>query len=243
MFLLGNCKGGVYLTLIMLMLLIPKEKYVRKKWLKIIGTFTVAGVSMLSSFLPTITSLINMSVARHEGSEVATVVINSGGMLIQKLSPMYAISNPIDFVRMFVKTMIENLDVYLGQMLGYRTAWSAQAIYLVVLLPFLVLLILSSMNTEEKEFKIGIWNKIAILGILLFELLGMQIIFLAETSIYSQTIIGFQGRYFILFLPCILLLFRSEDLVFKEKKECLYIGYSMAQIMYWYFFLRMFMLY
>lgn len=241
--LLSNCKGGVYLTLILLMFLIPKEKIVRKKWFKMIGLFAVAGVCMLGSFLPTIISWINMSIARHEGTEVATEVINSGGMIAQKLSPMYAISNPIDFVRMFVQTMVENLDVYLGQMLGYRTAWSAQAIDLVVLIPFLVLLILSAINEEKSTFKIGIWSKMCIFGILLFELIGMQIIFLAETSIYNQTIIGFQGRYFILFLPCILLLFRNEGLVFKEKKECLYIGYSMAQLVYWYFFLRMFMLY
>lgn len=242
-FLLGNCKGGVYLSLILLMFFIPRKKYIQKKWFKIAGTLVVAGISMLSSFLPTIVSWINFSMARHEGTDVASELINSGGMLVQKLSPMYAISNPMDFAKMFVQTMIENLDVYLGQMLGYRTAWSAQPIYLVVLLPFLVILILSAVSEEKTEFKINIWSKMGLLGILLFELLGMQMIFLAETSIYSQTIIGFQGRYFILFLPCILLLFRSEGLVFKEKKEGLYIGYSMAQLVYWYFFLRMFMLY
>lgn len=242
-FLLSNCKGGVYLTLILLMFLSPKEKLARKKILKMLGLVAVAGVCMLASFLPTIISWINFSVARHEGTEAASELINSGGVVVQKLSPLYAISNPIDFVRMFVQTMVENMDIYLGQLLGYRTAWSAQAIYLVVLIPFLVLLILSVMNEEDKELKISIWSKIGILAILLFELIGMQMIFLAETSVYSQTIIGFQGRYFILFLPCILLLFRSEGLMFKEKKEYLYIGYSMAQLVYWYFFLRMFMLY
>lgn len=241
-FLLGNCKGGVYLTLLLLMIFIPKDKYVQKKWIKFIGILSVAGVSMLSSFLPTILSWINMSMARHEGTEAASVVINSGGMLAQKLSPMYVFSNPVDFVRMFVQTMIENLDVYLGQILGYRTAWSAQPIYLVVLVPFLILLILSVIEKEQEKFEIGFWQKMGILGILLFELLGMQIIFLGETPMYSQTIIGFQGRYFILFLPCILLLFRNEGLIYKEKKEYLYIIFSMAQLVYWYFFIRMFMM-
>lgn len=242
-FLLGNCKGGVYLSLIVLMLFIPKEKYVRKKWLKIVGTLAIAGVSMMAAFLPTIISWFNLSVARHEGTEEATVVINSGGMMAQKLSPMFAVSNPIEFVRMFVQTLVERLDIYLGQMLGYRTAWSAQAISLVILFPFLVLLILSVIEKEPKKLEIGFCGKIGILGILLVELIGMQIIFLGETPMYSKTIVGFQGRYFILFLPCILLLFRNDGLVFKGKKEHLYIGYSMAQLVYWYFFLRMFMLY
>ena len=242
-FLLGNCKGGVYLTLILLMLFIPKEKYVRRKWFKIMGTLGVAGMSMMRAFLPTIISWFNLSVARHEGTEEASVIINSGGMVAQKLSPMFVISNPIDFVRMFVQTMVEKLDVYLGQMLGYRTAWSAQAISLVILLPFLVLLILSAIEKEPKKFEMGFCGKTGVFGILLFELIGMQIIFLGETPMYNETIIGFQGRYFILFLPCILLLFRNEGLVFKEKREHLYIMYSMAQLVYWYFFLRMFMMY
>ena len=242
-FLLGNCKGGVYLTLILLMAFIPKERYIRKKWLKCMGILAVAGISMLGSFLPTVISWINMSLARHEGTEAASEVINTGGMVAQKLSPMFVFSNPIEFLKMFVQTMIENLDVYLGQMLGYRTAWSAQAIYLVVLLPFLILIILSAICKEKEDFNVGFWSKLGIFGILLFELLGMQIIFLVETSVYSETIIGFQGRYFILFLPCILLLFRNEGLVFKEKKEHLYIVFSMAQLVYWYFFLRMFMIY
>lgn len=242
-FLLGNCKGGVYLTLILLMLFIPKEKYVQKKWFKFAGILIVAGISMLSSFLPTVISWINMSFARHEGTEAASVVINSNGAIAQKLSPVFVFSNPIEFLQMLVQTMIQNLDIYLGQMLGYRTAWSVQAIYLVVLLPFLLLLILSVISKEQEEFKIGFWVKMGISGILFLELLGMQIIFLAETPMYSQTIIGFQGRYFILFLPCILLLFRNENLIYKEKKEYLYIGFSMAQLVYWYFFIRMFMMY
>lgn len=241
-FLLGNCKGGVYLTLILLMIFIPKEKYMRRKWLKFGGILGVAGVSMLGAFLPTIISWFNNGLASQNGTQVATAVINAGGAVAQKLSPLFALSNPIEFIEMFVQTMIDNLDVYLGQMLGYRTAWSNQPIRLVVMLPFLILLILAVINKENEKFKVSEWSKLGILGILLFELVGMQMIFLVETAVGSRTINGFQGRYFILFLPCILLLFRNEAVVFKGEKEYLYPMFSVAQLVYWYFFLRMFMI-
>lgn len=241
-FLLGNCKGGVYLTLILLMLFIPKEKYVQKKWVKCAGILSVAVVSMLSSFLPTIKKWINMSVAGQKVIELVSTSNDISGIVASNLSPMYVVSNPKEFVSMFVRTVVERIDVYVGQMLGYRTAWSNEPIPLVVVLPFLILLIMSAVNKKEEKFTVNLWGKIGIVVILLIELIGMHIIFLPETSVYGKIINGFQGRYFILFLPCILLLFRNEGLEFREKKEHLYVMYSMAQLVYWYFFLRMFML-
>lgn len=241
-FILGNCKGGVYLTLILLMCFIPREKYKNKKWVKFVGILTVAAGSMMVSFLPTIRSWIFQSVARNEGVVAPSIVINSGGMVAPKLSPMFVLTNPIEFFEMFLRTMFNNLDIYLGQILGYRTAWSNKPIQLVVLLPFLILLIFAVIKSERDDLIVEFSQKAGMLGILIAELVGMQAIFLMETSIYSETIIGFQGRYFVPFLPYILLLFRKEGIVFKEKKEYLYPLYSMGQLFYLYFFLEMFMI-
>lgn len=245
-FLLGNCKGGVYLTLILLMILIPKEKYRQKKWLKFGSILGVAGVSMLGGFFSTIMSWINMSVVRNVETPnvgISNVVetLNTSESVVQRLSPGLVVNEPVRFTEMFVQTMIERMDIYLGQLLGYRTAWSNQPMDLVVLIPFLVLVILAVINREGEEFKIGSIAKTGIFAILLFELIGMHIIFLAETPIYYATIVGFQGRYFVSFLPCILLLFRNEFLVYKGKIQSVYPVFSMAQVIYWYFFLRMFM--
>ena len=106
----------------------------------------------------------------------------------------------------------------------------------------MILLIFSAIGDERDKFELKVTDKIGILGILLMELVGMQIIFLGETPTYSDIILGFQGRYFILFIPCILLLFRDENIVYKKKKDYLYLYFSMAQIFYLYFFLEMFML-
>ena len=235
---LASCKGGVYLTLTLLMILIPKEKYVKKKCLKCLIIYLIAGVVMVCTFLPTIVTWFIINPQTKNVSEV----INSGGMVAEKFSILFAVQEPVKFLRMFLKTMLSNLDVYIGQMLGYRTAWANEAISLTAMLPFLILLIFSAIGDERDKFELKVTDKIGILGILLMELVGMQIIFLGETPTYSDIILGFQGRYFILFIPCILLLFRDENIVYKKKKDYLYLYFSMAQIFYLYFFLEMFML-
>lgn len=240
-FVLGQCKGGVYLTLLLLMCFIPKERFVDKKWVRIVGMLFVAGISMVSSFLPTIMSWFVKPVVSEAPPSVSEV-INSGGAVAQKLHPYFVFEDPLGFFRMFADTMLENLDVYLGQMLGYRTAWANEPISLVVLLPFLIILLLAVVNKASEDFNITFLQKFGILAILGMEIIGMQMIFLIETPVYSDVIIGFQGRYFILFLPCILMLFRNENIYFRQKKEYLYIGFSMAQLIYWYFFLQKFML-
>lgn len=234
---LGNCKGGVYLTLIFLMCLIPKEKYAGKKWLKFGGILLVAGMSMVIAFLPT---LISWFVVMPQQANVSEV-INSGGVIAQKLSPFLVLDEPVRYVTMLIQTTLTNLDTYLGQMLGYRTAWASASISLVVMMPFLVLLILSAIGAEKEQFQISAIARWGIGGILLLEYLGMQAIFLGETPVYSDIILGFQGRYFILFLPCILLLFRNQGLVYKRNKEYLYVWFSMAQVVYMYFFIELFM--
>ena len=251
-FLLGQCKGGVYLTLILLMAFIPRDKFNGRKWMKSVGILMIAGISMISSFLPTIMSwFVRPIVAQRVSQEVTesaadiapqvSVVINSGGMVAEKLHPLYILENPISFLKMFINTMLMNLDVYLGQMLGYRTAWSNATIAMVIVLPFLILLIASVINRETEHFVLAPLARLGIAAILLVELVGLQAIFLVETPTYSDVIIGFQGRYFMLFIPCILLLFRNEGLVFKGRKEYLYPCFGMAQLLYLYFFVEMFM--
>ncbi|MDD6071720.1 MAG: hypothetical protein PUC12_13060, partial [Clostridiales bacterium] len=104
-----------------------------------------------------------------------------------------------------------------------------------------ILIILSGIKMKEDDFEISFKGRLLVFTILMIDLVGMHAIFLAETPNYSNIIIGFQGRYFILLLPCILLLIRNGGLVFKEKAEYLYPCFSMAQLVYLYFFIEMFM--
>lgn len=234
-FILGSCKGGVYLTLILLMAAIPKERFPKGKWKTCLIAVLWAGVSLLFFFAPVIARWFSLE-SIGSGQEIP--ITNAGSGTIQIA---YAVKQPVSFLMMFVRTLIEEADVYVGQALGYRTAWSNQPIALAVMLPFLVLLVLAAVKTENDDLEIPFHGKLLILGMLLIELLGMHIIFLVETSVYSPTINGFQGRYFILFIPCILLLLRHNGLVFQRGKNQLYPMFSMAQAVYLFFFIRMFL--
>ncbi len=233
-FALGSCKGGVYLTLLLLLFLIPRERFQANKWIKSIGTIAVGGISMLTAFIPTV--MIWFGLGGNESPIVNTVETVGG-----RLHLTYMFHYPIDFIKMVILTLIEKLDVYWPHMLGYRTAWSNGPIPITAMLPFLIILILAAVRTTMKDIQVSPLTRLGILGILLIEVIGMHGIFLVDTSIYSDTIIGVQGRYFVLFIPLILLLFRNNGLVFQEKKEYLYPCYSMAQLVYLYFFLEMFM--
>lgn len=234
-FILGSCKGGVYLTLILLMAAIPKERFPKGKWKTCLIAVLWAGVSLLFFFSPVIARWFSLE-SISSGKEIPITNADSGTIQIA-----YAAKQPVSFLMMFVRTLIEEADVYVGQALGYRTAWSNQPIALTVMLPFLVLLVLAAVKTENDNLEIPFRGKLLILGMLLIELLGMHIIFLVETSVYSPTINGFQGRYFILFIPCILLLLRHNGLVFQRGKKQLYPIFSMAQAVYLFFFIRMFL--
>lgn len=189
---------------------------------------------MLGSFVPVIMRWFGLG--NNESYIVNEVEIIGG-----KLHLAYMFKYPVEFIKMVILTLIENMDVYWAHMLGYRTAWSNEPIKMAVMLPFLVLLILAAVRTTEDDFQIGAGARLGILGILLIEVIGMHAIFLVDTSIYSDIIVGVQGRYFVLFIPLILLLFRNNGLVFQEKKEYIYPCCSMAQLVYLYFFLEMFM--
>lgn len=231
---LGCCKGGVYLALLLLLCFIPKEHYEGRKWLKITGVVFAGGIAMLYSFVPVMMRWFGLG---DNVSYVVNEIYTTSG----KMHLMFAFKYPFRFIKMLAKTLIINDELYLGQMLGYRTAWANGTISSVVMLLFLVMLIFASMRIDDKDLKIDLKARLGILFILIVEVVGMHAIFLVDTPINSTIIVGCQGRYFILFIPCILLLFRNNGLIFKEKREYLYPLFSMAQLIYLYNFLELFM--
>lgn len=239
-FLLAQCKGGVYLTLLLLLPIIPKISFGEKKWKEVISIYAVAAASMMTSFWPTIKSLFIKPLVT-EVEQQATVVINSGGIMAKKLHPFYALQEPIEFAEMLVETTSENIDIYLGQVLGYRTAWSNDTISLTVVLPFLILILLAVVMEDKKGIRLNLFQKLWILMIPVMEYVGMQIIFLVETPEYSNVILGFQGRYFLLLLPVMALLCADSGFVFRKRKEHLYPIFGVLQYVYMYFFIIMFM--
>lgn len=231
---LGSCKGGVYLTLLLLLFFIPAKQFQSRKWMKVFGIILSGGVSMLYSFVPVMVRWFGIGIED-------TTIVNGVSSVSNMLHLSFAYTYPFHFIKMVVKTLIENADMYLGQMLGYRTAWANTIIDWVVMLPFLILMFGATVKTSENDFTVEVRARVGIAILLGLEIVGMHAIFLTETPMNSHVIEGCQGRYFILFIPCVLLLFRNNGIVFKEKREYLYPLFSMAQLVYMYSFLELFM--
>lgn len=231
--LLGSCKGGVYLSLLLLMCFVPQNKY-KNKLLQIGITWIFGAFSMLKSFVPVFMRWFGLG---GNDSYIVNGVQTTGG----NLHLLFAFKYPIEFIKMLVMTLITDTDMYMGQALGYRTAWANTTISIFVILPFLLLLLSAAIRDGERDFRVDPISRVGLAVLLLIEVIGMHAIFLIETPINSPIIVGCQGRYFILFIPCILLLFRNNGIVFKEKREYLYPLFSMAQLVYLYYFLELFM--
>lgn len=233
-FVLGFCKGGVYLSLLLLLFLIPKRQFLYSKWKTIVSLIFIGAIPLLGHYLPVfIEDFLNVS--------SSGIPVNSEGTFYEII---FVIREPWQFILMVIRTTLEKAEYYLGGILGYRTAWSNKPISWVVMLPFILLLFMTKDRADGDNCIITFRNRILIGVFLLLEFIGMHAIFLRETSIYDTIVNGFQGRYFLVFLPVILLILRNNDIHINLKSEerisCLF---SMAQFVYLYYFIKMFMIY
>lgn len=217
----GGCKGGVYLPLIMLMALVPWKRW-NFSWKKgiALGIFLVFGVAVFCV-------------------KYGSILISSMGSVEEFVDPAmkygagYCFKHPIAFAKMFMETMFIRGDAYLGHILGDRTAWTQAHVEWFIIIPFLLLLLGAGIRKENEPELTDKVKKIFVALLLIAEFVGMHIVLMSDTKIYSSYIYGVQGRYFLPLVPLIVLILREHGLERKcgtEKK--LYIYYSMLQAIY-----------
>ena len=198
---LGLCKI-VYVPLALLTLLIPKEKYNKKRDRVLMCVLAVA--------LPIIANLAWLGVASTHLS-----LIDNNKSDAQKLN---ILSNPIEYLRICFYTLYHDFDLYLMQLFGgfmehiemVHVGWINVIAYIIILI-IIVLFDKDIKDKLDKKMKITI-------SIVLFIICG-----LIYTSIYMQWstlknyyINGVQGRYFVeLLLPFMLVL--GQNKLVKES--------------------------
>ena len=198
---LGLCKI-VYVPFALLTLLIPKEKYSKKRDRVLMCVLAVA--------LPIIANLAWLGVASTHLS-----LIDNNKSDAQKLN---ILSNPIEYLRICFYTLYHDFDLYLMQLFGgymehiemVRVGWINVIAYIIIFV-MIVLFDKDIKDRLDKKMKITI-------SVILFIICG-----LIYTSIYMQWstlknyyINGVQGRYFIeLLLPFMLVL--GQNKLVKES--------------------------
>lgn len=218
---IGGCKGGVYLPLLLLMLLVPWKRW--NLTLKKVIIFSVGAILGVSLFLIKYGNILISSMKVVEDFSNPNAMYGSG----------YCFKHPFAFGKMFMETVLVRGDAYLGQLLGDRTAWTQAHIEWFIIIPILLLLLAAGIRPEKEAELTCKAKKIAVLLLVIAEFVGMHIVLMSDTKITENYIYGVQGRYFLPLLPLILLVIREEGLVRKERETYkLYLYYSMMQSIY-----------
>ena len=214
---MSPCKM-VYGIEVLLLLLIPKEKYESKTinfamWaiciVAVIGSVLAVNLSIISSYASA--SGNELEWAGEEGYTIA-----------------YCLRHPVEVIRMVYDSVIWQGGYWHQTMIGSYLGNcdpEADVPYFVVMILAAILLMMPLAKPNDENV-ISVRDKIVIAGtgvLLAGMLMGSMLI--GWTPFSSSVILGVQGRYFIPILPAILILFRNKLLVFKKdiSKELLFI--------------------
>lgn len=217
----GGCKGGVYLPLVLLIILVPLKRW-NLSWKKITALFVFlsGGIGMF---------LVKYGDSLISGMRAADEFSNPS----LKYGAGYCFKHPIVFVKMLMETLVIRGDAYLGHILSDRTAWTQSHVEWFVIVPFLILLFAAVIRKENEQELITNVRKIFCIFLLAAEFVGIHIVLMTDTRISESYIYGVQGRYFLQLVPLAVLVLRERGLVREAGKENkLYICWSMTQAVY-----------
>lgn len=179
----------IYIILLPLLFLLPKEKFKTRKT-KIIFITTIC---MISAILDIGWYII--------GIQKDTFLVEAGNDPIG-----YIISNPIRYFQKLIYTIITNGVQYIQEMFGLKLEWNEAVtikIFPIILLVLSILIsTLGKLKTNLKKIE-----KILIIGIIIScILLVFTSMFISWSKTETLEIMGIQGRYLIPILPLVFLL-------------------------------------
>lgn len=194
----------VYIPLVFLLFIIPKEKFKSKRNKLLIITLIIITALILNiGWLITANGYLSLS---SEGT--------SGGQVLNVLK------HPIEYIKMFLYSLNVNGQRYLTSLFGGELGWNEFSLYFFVPYIFCALFVFTS-STDK-----GIKDKFTLFPKILITLIILIIFALIFTSLYVQwtkpgnvTIEGVQGRYFIPFIPLIGILLNSIKIENNYKDE------------------------
>lgn len=209
----------VYLPFILLVYIIPKEKFAfsAKKvfWIKT-AIFAVAFIFMLLLQLKSLLETTKTSDLAWEESGTRSV--------------SWILANPAETIRIYLNTIFTKLDFYLSTMIGSTLGWFQLKVPIYCYIPFAGFLLYSFMTREGEVSTISFSNKLwtFLIAIVTFLLL-LTSMFLAWTPLSYDYIEGIQGRYIIPLLILVYLVVKNKSIVVNPNAD----KYAMFLLLYW----------
>lgn len=205
-------KSGVYLPLALLAFLIPAKKF---------GGNRIRNLCMLGLFLLPVLCFLNQNtVAVNYIATTTEATATVGSSTTAGYTIGYFLSQPLELVRMLANTLSDKTAFYLESLVGQKMGWVEIDISEVISMLFWLLLILSAFKTKEEPMYVRTGQKWWIVfvcavcaGIILAGML------LTWTPRGYVSIEGVQGRYFIPFMPALMLVARNRRITWEGSAE------------------------
>lgn len=213
MILLSVCKGGMYMPLCLLTLLIPEDRfYGRKKKIIFTGCMAAAAVAaFLTTALRNVLYVVNPTAQQTADAYLAGENYGVAGLL----------ADPMEFILLSVRTLFLSGSTFLENMFGSQLGWLDINVSRIVVYGMLLLIGLSILQMENgssySSLSVTIRQKrMFLLVILLSAAMVFATMFISWTPRESTEIFGIQGRYFLPLLPLVLMLFHGKSITIKK---------------------------
>ena len=195
----------VYIPLVGLLMLLPKEKFksTKQKWINVV---LIGGVAL-------IINLIWLKIS------AAYLTDFRGGD--SKFQVLNILMNPINYMQMLLYSIDLNGNSYILSMFGSNLGWG-ELVNLNSIIPYALFILLIGITIIENDIKdkFNIFDKtIIILIILAIGGLIFTSLYVQWTTVGSTSIQGVQGRYLLPILPLIAILIGSCVKVKNNYKE------------------------
>ena len=213
MILLSVCKGGMYMPLCLLTILIPADRfYGRKKKIIFTGCMAAAAVAaFLTTALRNVLYVVNPTAQQTADAYLAGENYGVAGLL----------ADPMEFILLSVRTLFLSGSTFLENMFGSQLGWLDINVSRIVVYGMLLLTGLSILQMENggsySSLSVTIRQKrMFLLVIALSAAMVFATMFISWTPRESTEIFGIQGRYFLPLLPLVLMLFHGKSITIKK---------------------------
>lgn len=207
----------VYLPLLGIGLLIPKEKFggIRQKVIFGGGMLGIGVAAMLLTKLPKML--------------VAAGGTSSAGNTTQTYSLAMCIKNPLHIFAVFFETIRQNLGIYFTGMIGDKLGWVEIEVPGILIIGYVILMILVVIQSEKRMHLWKKWERIWLVCLVgMIFLIVCAGLMLDYTPSISSTILGIQGRYFLPICIPLLLCCQNSVIVSKRSLDSVVIGSVMV---------------
>ncbi len=213
MILLSVCKGGTYMPLCLLTLLIPWDRFgsKKKKWIFTGVMASAAIAAFMGSTLRSVLFVVSPTEEQAAGAYLAGETYGTAGLL----------ENPMEFITLSVRTLFLSGDGLIETMFGMQLGWLDIYVSRIVIYGLMLLLILSALKVEDGNCRfapeVAFSHKMLYLVVTLLSAAMIFVsMFISWTPRESKEIFGIQGRYFLPLLPIAILLFYNKTITIKK---------------------------